>query len=72
MIHAFVLYVFLGLGDDKRAVSQDMIFRSLDDCSYFARNITRVYGSYEYHQPGSPKITAYCLPVYISADKVPY
>ena len=30
---AFVLYVFLGVGEDKRKVSDDLAFRDLYECT---------------------------------------
>tara|TARA_R100000664_G_C2759750_1_gene149849 strand:- start:1850 stop:2038 length:189 start_codon:yes stop_codon:yes gene_type:complete len=52
MIHVFLLFVYLGLGKDKTLVSNDMYFRSVDDCVYFAQRL---------HRQGQ-NITAYCLP----------
>ena len=52
MIDVFLLFVFVGLGEDKRLVSNDMYFRSVDDCVYFAQRL---------HNQGH-NITAYCLP----------
>ena len=52
MIHVFLLFVFVGLGEDKRLVSNDMYFRSVDDCVYFAKRL---------HKQGE-KVTSYCLP----------
>lgn len=56
MIHAFLLFVFL----DGKLVSNDLYFRSVDDCTYFARAL---------HKQGG-QITAYCLPKLIDPDKV--
>ena len=33
MIHVFVLYVFLGVGEDRRLISKDMYFRDLKECT---------------------------------------
>lgn len=52
MIHVFLLFVFVGIGEEKRLISNDMHFRSVDDCVYFAQRL---------HKQGS-NITAYCLP----------
>jgi len=52
MIHVFLLFVFVGLGEEKRLISNDMYFRSVDDCVYFAQRL---------HKQGQ-NITAYCLP----------
>jgi hypothetical protein len=55
MIHVFLLFVFIGSESDKRLVSQDMYFKSLDDCIWYAQTL---------HKQGS-KITAYCLPTVV-------
>lgn len=52
MVHAFLLFVFVGLGDDKRLVSNDMYFRSVDSCIYYAQRL---------HHQGQ-LITSYCIP----------
>lgn len=59
MIHAFVLMVFVGIGEEKRLVSSDMHFRSIDECVYFAQRL---------HKQGN-NITAYCLPQLVDEDK---
>lgn len=55
MIHAFLLYVLVGQGAEQRMVSNDMYFRSLDSCLYYAQRL---------HKQGN-KITAYCLPRWV-------
>jgi hypothetical protein len=62
MIHAFLLFVFVGIGEDKRLKSNDMYFRSVDDCVYFAQRL---------HKQGKT-ITAYCLPVVVSEETKVY
>ena len=59
MIHAFVLMVFVGVGEEKSLVSNDMHFRSIDECVYFAQRL---------HKQGN-NITAYCLPQLVDEDK---
>ncbi len=58
MIHAFLLFVFVGIGEEKRLVSNDMHFRSVDDCVYYAQRL---------HKQGQ-EITAYCLPKLVDED----
>ena len=41
MIHVFLLFVYMGLGEDKRLKSNDMHFRSVDDCVYFAQRLSK-------------------------------
>ena len=61
MIHAFLLFVFLTNDDGtKRLVSNDLYFRNIDDCTYFARAL---------HKQGGD-ITAYCLPRLVDPEKV--
>ena len=62
MIHAFLLFVFIGVGDDKVLKSNDLYFRSVDDCIYFSK---RLHG-----QSNGNGITAYCLPVQVDPKKV--
>ena len=52
MIHAFLLFVYVGLNEDRRLVSNDMYFRDLNECLFFAQKL---------HKQGET-ITAYCLP----------
>ena len=59
MIHAFLLFVFIGVGDDKVLKSNDLYFRSVDDCIYFAKRLH-----------GQGNITSYCLPVQVDPQKV--
>lgn len=56
ILHAFLLTVWLGVGEDKRKVSDDMFFRSVDECVYFSQRL---------HKQGQ-NITAYCLPVVVN------
>ena len=62
MIHVFLLFVFVGLGEEQRLKINDMYFRSVDDCVYFAQRL---------HKQGQ-KITAYCLPVMVDKDTKVY
>jgi hypothetical protein len=52
MKHVFLLFVFLGIGEDKRQISNDMYFRDLNECVWYAQKL---------HKQGK-KVTAYCLP----------
>lgn len=62
IFHAFLLTVWVGVGDDKRKVSDDMYFESIDRCTYFARRI---------HAQGQ-NVTALCLPVRVGPDQEVY
>lgn len=62
MIHVFVLYVFIITGENKQLVSNDMMFKSLADCVWYAQTL---------HRQGS-NITAYCLPRGVKEDTKVY
>jgi|TARA_R110000803_G_scaffold58935_5_gene117245 hypothetical protein len=66
MIHAFLLIVVLG----GKTVSQDMYFRSIDDCNYFASKVSKRYGNYQSYSgvPSKHKVTSYCKPVKINPN----
>ena len=72
MMHVFLLMVYLGTGDDRRIVSKDMYFYSIDRCNYFASQVSKRYGNYKYSQYIDPKdrVTAYCLPKYLDGSKL--
>ena len=65
MIHVFLLFVFIMEDGSagKRLVSNDLYFRSVDDCTYYARALSKQSGR-------SGLVTAYCLPKLIDPDKV--
>lgn len=67
MIHAFMLVVVLGTGEDRKVQPNPMIFRSIDVCLYYAKRIPRQYGNFKYRQYVDPedRITSYCKPVYV-------
>ena len=52
LVPVFVLYVFLGTGEDRRKVSDDLAFRDLNECVWYAQTLSK-QGSI---------VTAYCLP----------
>jgi hypothetical protein len=60
MIHAFLLFVFIGIGEDKKLVSNDLYFKDLNDCLWYAQKL---------HKQGS-EITSYCLPKSIDSGTV--
>lgn len=72
MVHVFLLMVYLGAGDAERLVSNDMYFYSVDDCNYFASQVVKRYGNYNYlsRMSGKHKATAFCVPKYIKKDSV--
>jgi hypothetical protein len=62
IFHAFLLTVWLGVGEDKRKVSSDMYFRSVDRCVYFAQRL---------HKQGGD-VTSVCIPVIVGPDQKVY
>ncbi len=60
MEHVFLLYVFLGIGEQKKMDSADMYFRNLNDCIYFEEKISKQGNT----------ITSYCLPKIIPQNAV--
>lgn len=72
MIHAFILTVSMITAAGEEVVSRDMIFRDINDCLFFASKTVKIYGNYGYVRAYSPKIHAYCLPIYIDEEQVLY
>jgi len=72
MQHVFLLMVYLGTGDARTLVSNDMYFEDVDRCNYFASQVTKRYGNYQYHSLLDPRdrVTAYCLPKQIEKGSV--
>jgi hypothetical protein len=60
VIHAFLLFVFIGIGEEKKLVSNDLYFKDLNDCLWYAQKL---------HKQGS-EITSYCLPRSIDSGTV--
>ena len=58
MVHAFLLYVYIGVGDTQTLVSNDLYFKDLNECVWYAQTL---------HKQGQ-KITAYCLPKFVNKD----
>lgn len=71
MVDVFLLLVFLGVGEDRRMESNNMHFRDLNECNYFASQISKRYGTY-----GSKgaidrrdKVIAYCVPRQVNPER---
>lgn len=65
MVHVFLLMLYIGIGDDRRLVSNDMYFRNVNTCNYFAKELSKRYSTYAM-MDNRDKATAYCLPKYIN------
>ena len=64
MIHAFLLMVYLGSGDGRELISNDMYFQSIIECNFYAAELSRRYGNYKRIEELNPadRVTAYCVP----------
>ena len=64
LVHVFLLQLYLGTGEFRTLVSNDMHFYSISDCNYFASEMTKRYGNYQSLDWLDPKdrATAYCVP----------
>ena len=60
MTHVFLLFVFVGIGDDKKPTSNDMYFKDLNECIWYAQTL---------HKQGN-LLTAYCVPKFIKDGNV--
>lgn len=65
MVHVFLLMLYIGVGDDRRLVSNDMYFRNVNTCNYFAKELSKRYSTYAM-MDNRDKATAYCLPKYVN------
>ena len=72
MVHAFLLMVYLGVGDDRKLISNDMYFRDLVECNWYAKNIAKRHGNYAYidRMDSRDRVTAYCLPKFVDESSV--
>ena len=64
MIHAFLLMVYLGIGEDRKLISNDMYFRDVRTCNFFAKELSKRYSTYS-AMDKRDRATAYCVPKYI-------
>ena len=58
--NVFLLFVFLGIGEQKKIDSADMFFRDLNECVWYAEKISEQGNS----------ITSYCLPKMVNSESV--
>jgi len=72
MTHVFLLFVYLGTGETRKLTSGDMYFRDINECLYFASQLSQRHGNYNYLEYMDPRdrVTAYCVPKYINTDNV--
>lgn len=66
MVHVFALVLYIGIANDRKLVSDDMLFRSIETCTYFAKAIV---GRWGYHSNPKDFGVAYCVPRLVDPDK---
>jgi hypothetical protein len=71
-MHVFLLLVYLGVGEDRVRISNDMYFRSILDCNFYAAQVSKRYGNYSHTDwmDSRDRVTAYCVPKFINPDYV--
>jgi len=49
-----------------------MYFWNIERCNFFAKELSKRYGNYQYRNLVDPKdrVTAYCVPKYVNPDNV--
>jgi len=72
MQHVFLLLVYLGVGEDRMLISNDLYFNSIVNCNFFAAEVSRRYGNYTHSAWIDPRdrVTAYCVPKYMKKGSV--
>jgi hypothetical protein len=72
MQHVFLLLVYLGVGEDRMLISNDLYFKSVVNCNFFAQEVSRRYGNYSRIDWLDPRdrVTAYCVPKYMKTGSV--
>ena len=56
--HVFVLVIWLGIGADRRVISDDIEFTNLQHCIAYAQMIVMRFG----YQTPQDRALAYCIP----------
>ena len=64
MVHVFLLQLYLGIGEQRRLISNDMYFRSIVQCNFFAKELSKRYSTYA-AMDKRDRATAYCVPKYV-------
>ncbi len=72
MIDAFLLLVYLGTGEFRKLESADMYFYSVTECNYFASQVSKRYGNYQFNDylDEKDRVTAYCVPRRVNSEQV--
>ena len=62
--HVFVLVVWMGIGADRRVISDDIEFTNLQHCIAYAQMIVMRFG----YQTPKDRALAYCIPKRIAPE----
>jgi hypothetical protein len=64
--------VYLGVGESRKVISDNMYFRSVTDCNFYAKELTKRFGNYQSidRMDSRDRVTAYCVPKYIKKDSI--
>ncbi len=63
-MHVFVLMVYLGYGDDRILLSEDMYFHRVDFCNKVASEVVKRYSTHGIEV--EDRVVAYCVPKYLN------
>ena len=63
-MHVFVLMVYLGYGDDRTLLSEDMYFYRVDLCNKEASEVVKRYSTHGIEV--EDRVVAYCVPKYLN------
>ena len=68
MSHVFLLVLMIG---GVNVGGQPMFFASIQTCNWYASQLVKRYGNYNYSTmvPEKHKATAYCKPAYVDTTK---
>ena len=72
LVHVFLLQLYLGTGEFRTLISDDMHFFSITECNKFASELSKRYGNYQSIDWMDPKdrATAYCIPITLPEKSV--
>jgi len=63
-MHVFVLMVYMGYGDDRTLLSEDMYFHRVDLCNKVASEVVKRYSTHGIEV--EDRVVAYCVPKYLN------
>ena len=65
-MHVFVLMLYLGYGDERTLVIDDMYFQRIDYCNKVGESLVKRYSTHGIST--KDRAVAYCLPMRLSLD----